>query len=112
MTERSVAHALSELRRSSLDLRVSLAEADIVWSEVIAIIERGEGVVAASRQMHTTALQCDVSGRLESVIAARHELRLRIMEACIEEGVTLTEFASYFGFSRQQAQRYYRKLKE
>jgi hypothetical protein len=62
-------------------------------------------VLPASTQRHITQDAFDRS------TAARHRLRLLVMEACMADGLNPREIAEIWGISRQRADRFVQEIK-
>ena len=72
-----------------------------------------DGVPAADLLRRRTgptdrSILCDA---LKGFETQRYAWRLSLMRACLAKGMTITEFAELFGFSRQYAQKLARELR-
>jgi predicted transcriptional regulator len=69
-------------------------------------LERGMPASKALSSMDLPALRDELAREMVRIEAARQRLRTSLISLCLEEGMTASEVAQLWGFSRQLAQRY------
>lgn len=90
--------ALAELRRTTRS-----AESDIRKALKLAL--SGSDIATAVVAFNPSGTRQSMNDALDEVEAARHEMRLRIFQIGLNEGMTIGDLARAFGFSRQLASR-------
>ncbi len=68
-------------------------------------LERGGDLAAALETTQPAANRQAINAALRAVETVRHDLRIAVTAAAIEEGFNLSEIACAFGISRQLVQR-------
>jgi hypothetical protein len=94
-----------ELRVAAEELRSEIA----IQLEIVRAVEdkltTSEGAVYALRNLPTKQIRDSLDKAFKQVVEQRRAWRVALMRSCcLEEGMSLTEFADHFGFSRQYAQ--------
>lgn len=69
-------------------------------------LERGAPASRALKAMDLPGLRDDVAQEMARIEQARQRLRTNLVGLCLEEGLSSSEVAELWGFSRQLAQRY------
>jgi Trp operon repressor len=77
----------------------------------IQMIEAGTSVADTLRSTAAGQQRQATQDALSRVVAARHQLRLRVIAECLSDDMTPREIATAWGFSRQRAARYIQELK-
>lgn len=108
MPETAVVRATRELLATSAQLQGLLTVVIVRAELIIKALETGSTVLDATEgfvgsETLTTALR-----KFET---DRHEWRIAVLRGWLEQGGTLSEYASTFGFSRQYAQKLARGLR-
>ncbi len=94
-----------ELRRAAEELRSEIA----IQLEIVRTVEdrltTSAGAVYAVRNLPTEQIRDSLDKAFKQVVVRRRAWRVALMHSCcLEEDMSLTEFAQHFGFSRQYAQ--------
>jgi hypothetical protein len=69
-------------------------------------LERGVPARTALSSMDLPVLRDDIAREMARLDQARQRMRTALVRLCLEEGMTTSETAKLWGFSRQLAQRY------
>ena len=94
-----------ELQRAAEELRSEFA----IQLEIVRAVEdkltTSAGAVDAVRYLPTEQIRDSLDKVFKEFVAHRRTWRVALIHSCcIEEDMSLTEFARHFGFSRQYAQ--------
>lgn len=103
--ERMPIEEFRELRMAAEELRTEIA----IQLEIVRAVEdkltTSAGAVYAVRNLPTKQIRDSLDKAFKEVVERRRAWRVALMHSCcLEEDMSLTEFARHFGFSRQYAQ--------
>jgi DNA invertase Pin-like site-specific DNA recombinase len=96
---------MEQLVEADAEVRRHLVASERVLKRGISRIEAGEEIASALAATQAADRREAVNVALESLALARHELRVAVLAAGLEEGMSLSEVARGFGISRQLVQR-------
>lgn len=99
--------SIEELIEANLTVRERLREAERVLKRALKVFEQGatiaetfEGIPSAEPR------QAALMDAIKDLTAARHQLRVAVITAGIDEGMSIGQLGRSFGISRQLAARY------
>jgi hypothetical protein len=101
----AVIRAMERLIEADQEVRRHLVVAERVLKRGITRLETGEEIASALAGTRAAERRQEVNDALESLAFARHDLRIAVLAAGLEEGMSLSEVARGFGISRQLVQR-------
>jgi hypothetical protein len=96
---------MEELIEADEEVRCRLVASERVLRRGIARLESGEEIASALEATQAAERRQEVNEALEALQLARHDLRVAVLAAGLEEGMSLSEVARGFGISRQLVQR-------
>jgi DNA-directed RNA polymerase sigma subunit (sigma70/sigma32) len=100
-----VIRAMEALLEADQEVRRQLVAAERVLRRGIVRLEEGEEIASALEATQAADRRQDVNDALDALQLARHDLRVAVLAAGLEEGMSLSEVARGFGISRQLVQR-------
>ena len=98
--------ATERLLEAAKDLHSSLRTGEAVYRKGLDSLREGVGVALAMDAVRAGAARTQLSECLEEFERCRHEVRLSLIVAGLDEGMSLGELGKAWGFSRQMASRY------
>ncbi len=94
-----------DLRMAAEELRSEIATQLEIVQAVEDKLTTSAGAVYAVRNLPTKQIRDSLDKAFRQVVDSRRAWRVALMRSCcLEEGMSITEFARHFGFSRQYAQ--------
>ena len=96
---------MEELLRADQQVRQRLLAAERTIRKGIKNLNAGESIESALIATRAAERRQDINEVLEVLQLARHNLRIAVIDAGLEEGMSLSEIARGFGISRQLVQR-------
>lgn len=112
-TKQQMAMELCEhLLESLADLRKATRATEVTTRRALRIVEAGGDVAAGLAVAAPSATRQNMNDALEAVEKTRHDVRLLVFAAGLDEGMTIGELGRAFGFSRQLASRYAREARQ
>jgi hypothetical protein len=103
------AKALEDVERlleGAKSLRADLRAKEACYRRVARHLEQGTGVAELMRQVDTGSARRELTASLDHFEHSRHQSRLSLIAAGLEEGMTIGQLGRSWGFSRQLAARY------
>jgi len=100
-----LADRIASLVECSERLRDLLTRYEQVNLELAKRVGSGDGALVALHGIEAPIRRREVTETLEEFDAARHEVRLALLDACLDEGGTRSEIGRTLGISRQLASR-------
>ncbi len=100
-----VIRAIERLLEADQVVRHELVVSERVLKRGITRLKAGEEIGSALAATQAADRRQGVNDALESLQLARHDLRIAVLSAGLEEGMSLSEVARGFGISRQLVQR-------
>ena len=100
-----VIRAMERLVEANQAVRRQLLVGERVLKRGIARLESGEDIASAHAAPRAAERRQDTNDALTALQLARHDLRIAVLAAGLEEGMSLSEVARGFGISRQLVQR-------
>jgi hypothetical protein len=104
----TAARLVDNLNQALENLRRSTRIVEKASRRSIKLLEQGGDVTAALNTAFPSETRAVMNSALKEVEQARHELRLFVFAACLDQGVSIAELSRQYGFSRQLAARYAR----
>jgi DNA-directed RNA polymerase sigma subunit (sigma70/sigma32) len=101
----AVVRAMERLIEADEEVRRQLVVAERVLKRGIARVESGEDMATALAATRAADRREEINDALEALTLARSDLRITVLAAGLEEGMSLSEVARGFGISRQLVQR-------
>ncbi len=111
-SEARIVEAMRTLIEANRDVRDELVAGERELIQAIGAIEVGAKITDTLRSSSAGRQRKATQDAFERVIAARHELRLRVIAVCRDEGIRPWEIAEWWGISRQRVDRYIQELKK
>jgi hypothetical protein len=103
---------ISELIECSALLREKLHRYERTMAKIAKRLEQGEAAVTAATSTDIPTERRLVTEGIEEFEAARHQLRLALLDVGKEEGASFSEVGRVLGISRQLASRLAAKAEE
>jgi hypothetical protein len=107
-----VIDAANELMEANRAARRVMEHAESVLIDGIERLHAGESITNALRALPTSDQRQSTQSAMERVTEARHQVRLLVMAACLQEGMTPREIADQWGISRQRADRFVQEIRK
>ena len=95
----------NELVECSERLRRVLVRYEKANSELARRVDGGDAAITAMDKMRTSLRRREITETFDELESARHQVRLALMDLCIEEGSSRSDVARMLGISRQLASR-------
>ncbi|MGA2835122.1 MAG: helix-turn-helix domain-containing protein [Acidimicrobiales bacterium] len=111
-SEARIVEAMRTLIEANREVRDVLVAAERALEHGIESIEAGTKITDTLRTSSAAPQRRATQEAFERAIAARHELRLRVISVCRDEGIRPWEIAKWWGISRQRVDRYIQELKK
>jgi hypothetical protein len=102
----SALRELGLLVESAQALRNELRTKERVYRKMAKILEQGEPVASMMSMVNAATARHDMTRSLDEFERVRHQVRLALTAAGLEEGMTIGDLGRALGFSRQLAARY------
>ncbi len=108
MTEKHDAalRAVDELIEANKEMRRRLRANELVLRRAYKVLEQGNDIATTFEKVPSTEPRHAMAIALQDLVKARHQLRLAVFSAGLEEGMTIGELSRSWGFSRQLGARY------
>ncbi len=106
-TVATIRDVLEAHRRMREALRVN----ERMLERAIRLLDLGNGVAGTLAKLPTDQTRRTAAQAEAELVRARHELRLAVFAAGLEEGMTIAELSRCWGFSRQLGARYAKELR-
>jgi len=103
---------MEALQIAEQELRRCLRSNETALRKAIRDIRRGLSIASTLESADAVAARLMVNEGLESVATARHELRLAVTAAGLEEGMSIGDLGRAWGISRQLASRLAREVRD
>ncbi len=103
---REVVDAIQDLIDADRALRDALRRNERILGRAQDSLRAGMSIEEAFGANPSVEARATANEALNAVIRARHEVRVRVVRAGLEEGMTIGELARQFNFSRQLGSRY------
>jgi hypothetical protein len=87
-------------------LRAQLRSTEYAYFRAIKAMDGGQGIGESLDAMHAPSVRVDLNSALSELEHSRHQARLSMITAGLDEGLSLTEVGQKMGFSRQLASRF------
>jgi hypothetical protein len=100
-----VMRSASELLEAIEALRSVLAGYESVVTDLIARVDQGDEMVEAIQGVNGAKVRPEVTEAMDAFEAARHQVRLAMVAAALEQGASASEVGRALGISRQLASR-------
>ena|SRR3974390_1931799 len=102
-----VVRSIDELIEANVSVRERLRDAERVLKRARKVFAQGASVAETFKVIPSAEpRQAALMDALKSLTAARHRLRVAVIAAGIDEGMSIGELGRAFGVSRQLAARY------
>jgi len=98
--------ATEQLIQANKEMRRSLQANEVVLRRAKDLLEQGGGIRDTFQRVVPTDPRLAITAALQKLVKARHQLRLAVFAAGLEEGMTIGELSRFWGFSRQLGARY------
>ncbi len=98
--------ATKQLIEANKEMRRSLQENELILRRAQKLLEMGGGIRDTFEEVAPTGPRLAITVALQKLVKARHQLRLSVFAAGLEEGMTIGELSRFWGFSRQLGARY------
>ena len=96
---------MEKLVEADAEVRRQLLTAERILKRGIKRVQSGDDISVALAETQAAQRREDVNHALNALQMARHDLRIAVLAAGLEEGMSLSEVARGFGISRQLVQR-------
>lgn len=106
-----IIEGIRELLEANHAAREALLEGDRVLSGAIDKLLAGQRVVDVLRSTPVDSQRRATQGALDRMNVARHELRLEVIEICLDEAMLPGQIAAIWGVSRQRIDRYVQEIR-
>lgn len=93
-------------------LREAVRGAEAATKRALAMVDKGVDAEVALAEIHPSSVRHSLNEALDAAEQARHEMRVLVFAVLLERGVSVSELARAFGFSRQMAARYAKEARE
>jgi hypothetical protein len=100
-----VVRSASELLEAIEALRSVLEGYDRTVTDLISRVERGDEMVDAIVGVNGATVRPEVTEAMDAFEVARHQVRVAMVAAALEQGATASEVGRALGISRQLAAR-------
>jgi len=97
---------VERMLQSSAELRTTLRAAETTLRRALKKMEGGSDLATAVFSTEPTTTRSTITEAIEAAESARHQMRVLIFAAGLEQGMSIGELGRLFGFSRQLAARY------
>jgi hypothetical protein len=87
------------------DLRTTTRSAESDVRKALKLAHKGSDIATAVVACNPAGTRQAMNDALSAVELVRHEMRLRVFQVGLEQGMTIGELGRAFGFSRQLASR-------
>ncbi len=101
-----VDHAIQDLIDVHRALRDALRSNERILARAQKSLRSGMGIEEAFAANPSEEARSTSAEALQALVRARHELRVKVMRAGLDEGMSIGELARQFNFSRQLGSRY------
>ena len=109
--DQSIVVAMRSLIEANRNVRTVLARAEELLAQGVARLEAGERPTEILATVPASAQRQATQDALDGAAAARHELRLQMIAACLADGMTPRQIADAWGVSRQRADRFVQEIR-
>jgi hypothetical protein len=107
-----VVRCLEHLLEVDPDTRAHLRADEIAIRRAIKEIKKGSPIATTMETTDARSSRANINTCLEALYDARHQLRLAITTAGLDEGMTIGDLGRAWGISRQLASRFAREARE
>ncbi len=107
----ALVRALQQLIEADQEVRSHLQRWEGVLRRGIRRVEQGDSLASTLELTRPGEARQTVNDALRSLAAARHDMRVAVTAAALEEGLSVSDIARSFGISRQLVQRYVQETK-
>jgi hypothetical protein len=97
---------VSRLLESAAELRATVRSTEMLYRKMLKSLEQGTRISAALNDVHAGSARLALTETLESFENIRHQSRLTLIAAGLNEGMSIGELGRSWRFSRQLASRY------
>jgi hypothetical protein len=98
--------ATEQLIEANKEMRRSLQANELLLRRAQKLLEQGGGIRETFHKVAPTDPRLAITLALQKLVKARHQLRLSVFAAGLEEGMSIGELSRFWGFSRQLGARY------
>ncbi len=103
---------LDELREATRAAGRALAVNEALIAQAVATLRSGAPVAVLLGTEPVGEQRLTTQAALDRLSAARHQLRLGVVEACIQAGMTPRQIAEEWDLSRQRVDQFVQELKQ
>jgi len=104
--------AVQELLDANRETRAALAASEDVLVHGLEVLGSGEDLVGILRSIPVRAYRQTTQETLDRIGVARHRLRVLLIAACVDAGMTPREIAEEWGLSRQRVDQFLQEFRK
>lgn len=98
--------AIEDLLQANRETRATLEATDVVLGHGLDALDSGEDLVSILATIPVAAYRQATQDNSDRLNLARHRLRVLVIAACAESGMTPREIAGDWGISRQRVDQF------